>query len=72
MSAVRTGLLLATLATTVPANAAEINVIAAGAVRGVVGGMIDDYANRAGTSSASPSARPDCCARPSPRARPQT
>jgi molybdate transport system substrate-binding protein len=44
MSAVRTGLLLAALAAAVPANAAEINVIAAGAVRGVVGGMIDDYA----------------------------
>jgi molybdate transport system substrate-binding protein len=48
MSASRTGLLLAFLATTVPANAAEINVIAAGAVRGVVGGMIDDYAKSSG------------------------
>jgi len=48
MSAVRTGLLLAALAAAVPANAAEINVIAAGAVRGVVGGMIDDYAKSSG------------------------
>jgi molybdate transport system substrate-binding protein len=48
MSAVRTGLLLAALATAVPASAAEINVIAAGAVRGVVGGMIDDYAKSSG------------------------
>lgn len=47
MSAVRTGLLLAALATAVPASAAEINVIAAGAVRGVVG-MIDDYAKSSG------------------------
>jgi molybdate transport system substrate-binding protein len=44
MAAVRSGLLLAAMATAVPASAAEINVIAAGAVRGVVGGIIDDYA----------------------------
>ena len=31
-----------------PAPAAEIKVISAGAVRGVVGGMIDDYARRTG------------------------
>jgi molybdate transport system substrate-binding protein len=48
MSAARTGLLLAALAAAAPANAAEINVIAAGAVRGVVGGMIDDYAKSSG------------------------
>ena len=30
------------------ANAAELNVISAGAVRGVVGGMIDDYSRKAG------------------------
>jgi molybdate transport system substrate-binding protein len=48
MSAVRTGLLLAAMTTAVPASAAEINVIAAGAVRGVVGGMIDDYAKSSG------------------------
>ena len=48
MSPARTGLLLAALAAAVPANAADINVIAAGAVRGVVGGMIDDYAKSSG------------------------
>lgn len=48
MPAARTGLLVAALATAVPADAAEINVIAAGAVRGVVGGMIDDYAKSSG------------------------
>jgi molybdate transport system substrate-binding protein len=48
MSAVRTGLLFAALATAVPTHAAEINVIAAGAVRGVVGGMIDDYGRATG------------------------
>ena len=48
MSAVRMGLLLAALATAAPVSAAEINVIAAGAVRGVVGGMIDDYAKSSG------------------------
>ena len=48
MSIAPTGLLLAALAAAVPANAAELNVIAAGAVRGVVGGMIDDYAKSSG------------------------
>ena len=48
MFAARTGLLLAALTAAVPANAADINVIAAGAVRGVVGGMIDDYAKSSG------------------------
>src|SRR5262245_20800056 len=48
MHTARTGLLLAALATAAPANAADINVIAAGAVRGVVGGMIDDYAKSSG------------------------
>jgi molybdate transport system substrate-binding protein len=31
-----------------PLAAAELNVISAGAVRGVIGGMIDDYARRTG------------------------
>jgi molybdate transport system substrate-binding protein len=31
-----------------PANAAEINVVAAGAVRGIIGGMIDDYSKQSG------------------------
>lgn len=48
MSALRTGLLLAALVTAVPAGAAELNVIAAGAVRGIVGGMIDDYSKETG------------------------
>jgi molybdate transport system substrate-binding protein len=52
MAAVRTGLLFAAmfapLAAAFPASAAEINVFAAGSVRGVVGGMIDDYARQTG------------------------
>ena len=31
-----------------PAGAAEINVVAAGAVRGIIGGMIDDYSKQTG------------------------
>ncbi len=31
-----------------PAGAAELNVIAAGAVRGIIGGMIDDYSQQTG------------------------
>ncbi|AMN40274.1 molybdate ABC transporter substrate-binding protein [Rhodoplanes sp. Z2-YC6860] len=48
LSLYRTGLLLAALVTALPAGAAEVNVIAAGAVRGIVGGMIDDYAKQTG------------------------
>ena len=36
------------VAISAPADAAEIKVISAGAVRGVVGGMIDDYSRRTG------------------------
>jgi molybdate transport system substrate-binding protein len=48
MPVFRTGLLLAALVMAVPASAAELNVVAAGAVRGIVGGMIDDYAKQTG------------------------
>ena len=48
LSVYRTGLLLAALVTAQPAGAAEVNVVAAGAVRGIVGGMIDDYAKQTG------------------------
>jgi molybdate transport system substrate-binding protein len=48
MSALRTGLLFAALVTAAPVHAAELNVIAAGAVRGIVGGMVDDYARQTG------------------------
>ncbi len=48
MSALRNALLLAALMVSAPAGAAELNVIAAGAVRGVVGGMIDDYSKQTG------------------------
>jgi len=34
---------------TAPASAAELNVVAAGAVRGIIGGMIDDYSRQSGT-----------------------
>jgi molybdate transport system substrate-binding protein len=32
-----------------PAHAAELNVVAAGAVRGIIGSMIDDYSRQSGT-----------------------
>jgi molybdate transport system substrate-binding protein len=32
-----------------PVHAAELNVVAAGAVRGIIGGMIDDYSRQSGT-----------------------
>src|ERR1044071_1188665 len=35
-------------AASLPANAAELKVISAGAVRSVVGGMIDDYSKQSG------------------------
>jgi molybdate transport system substrate-binding protein len=41
-------LLLAVLAAT-PAGAAEINVVAAGAVRGIIAGMIEDYSKQSGS-----------------------
>ena len=31
-----------------PAGAAELNVVAAGAVRGIIAGMIDDYSRQTG------------------------
>ena len=31
-----------------PLSAAEVNIIAAGAVRGIIGGMIDDYSKQTG------------------------
>ena len=40
--------ILAALFAAAPTGAAEINVIAAGAVRGVVGGMIEDYSRQTG------------------------
>ena len=44
----RAALISATLILAMPARAAEINVVAAGAVRGIVGGMIDDYSKQTG------------------------
>lgn len=44
----RAALIGATLILAMPARAAEINVVAAGAVRGIVGGMIDDYSKQTG------------------------
>ncbi len=41
-------MIVAAMLTASPAGAAEIQVIAAGAVRGVVGGMIDDYSRQTG------------------------
>ena len=51
-----------------PAGAAELNVVAAGAVRGIIGGMIDDYSRQSGLKFNLPSVRPDNCATPSRRA----
>jgi molybdate transport system substrate-binding protein len=48
MLTLRLGLLFAAATMAVPAGAADIHVIAAGAVRGVIGGMIDDYARESG------------------------
>lgn len=48
MSPLRTAMIVAAMLTASPAGAAEIQVIAAGAVRGVVGGMIDDYSRQTG------------------------
>jgi molybdate transport system substrate-binding protein len=39
----------ATLVMAAPAHAAELNVVAAGAVRGIIGSMIDDYSRQSGT-----------------------
>ena len=48
MAALRvTALMLAVMAAA-PAGAAELNVVAAGAVRGVIGSMIDDYSRQSG------------------------
>jgi molybdate transport system substrate-binding protein len=44
----RAALLVALATTAMPAGAAEINVVAAGAVRGIIGGMIDDYSKQTG------------------------
>jgi molybdate transport system substrate-binding protein len=43
-----TALILAAVMASVPAHATELNVISAGAVRGVLGGMIDDYSRQTG------------------------
>ena len=48
MSTLRFALLFAATTLAVPASAADVHVIAAGAVRGIVGGMIDDYARETG------------------------
>src|SRR5260221_2695545 len=48
MMTIRLALLFATATMAVPASAADVHVIAAGAVRGIVGGMIDDYARETG------------------------
>src|ERR1700744_3892534 len=36
------------VALAIPAAAAEINIVAAGAVRGIIGDMIDDYSKQTG------------------------
>jgi len=49
------------------AGAAELKVISAGAVRGVLGGMIDDYARRTGHTFNVTAARPAGCGKSSHR-----
>ena len=44
----RAALIGAIVTIAMPAVAAEINVVAAGAVRGIIGGMIDDYSKQTG------------------------
>ena len=48
MPAGRVALSFAALLIAAPVHSAEINVIAAGAARGVIGGMIDDYSKQTG------------------------
>ena len=48
MSLVRTAACMAAVLMTAPASAVEVNVIVAGAARGIIGGMIDDYSRETG------------------------
>jgi molybdate transport system substrate-binding protein len=48
MAAARVTALLIALMIAAPAGAVEFNIIAAGAVRGIIGGMIDDYSWQSG------------------------
>jgi molybdate transport system substrate-binding protein len=48
MLAVRIATVVAAMLVAAPARAAEVNIIAAGAVRGIIGGMIDDYSKQTG------------------------
>jgi ABC-type molybdate transport system substrate-binding protein len=48
MVTLRTLTIVIAMLTAAPAWAAELNVIAAGAVRGVLGSMIDDYSQQTG------------------------
>jgi molybdate transport system substrate-binding protein len=48
MAPLRAAALAIAVVAAVPAGAAELNVVAAGAVRGIVGGMIDDYSRQSG------------------------
>jgi molybdate transport system substrate-binding protein len=48
MTALRATALMVAVMAAAPADAAELNVVAAGAVRGVIGAMIDDYSRQSG------------------------
>jgi molybdate transport system substrate-binding protein len=48
MLTVRIATVVAAMLVAAPARAAEVNIIAAGAVRGIIGGMIDDYSKQTG------------------------
>ena len=48
MAALRVTAFMVAAMAAAPAGAAELNVVAAGAVRGVIGGMIDDYSRQSG------------------------
>jgi ABC-type molybdate transport system substrate-binding protein len=58
------------LVITAPASAADLKVISNGAMRGVVGGMIDDYSHKTGHKFQFTFSPPGCCATPSARASP--
>ena len=49
MTALRAAAFAMLVMAAAPANSAELNVVAAGAVRGIIGSMIDDYSRQSGT-----------------------
>ena len=48
MHALRAATVAAAMTVATSASAAELNIVAAGAVRGIIAGMIDDYSRQTG------------------------